>query len=268
MKKPLAPIQFMFFSSLMAIIIWLAIPAAKANVKPFPSPYNGQQLSSEQFPFENYEARYKVSWHGVKAGISVHRLGKAPDGLYFFETDTNPSLAFLPYHAFESTHFSWENGKIKPRSYQYDINEGKRKRTGHIVFDWPNHKVLSMNPRDPFQYAIEDNFQDKLTHVLMLRRDLLKNRTDHFNYTVATGDKVQTYNFKMIGEEVLHTDMGKIDTIKLQTITHGTRVTTIWFAKKMHFIPVKISQQRDGKVVTSAQIISLSSFNHSTQAES
>ena len=130
MKKATPSLQFFFVSSLMAILIWLASPMAKAhaNIRPFASPYNGQSLAPETFPFRTYEARYKVSWRGINAGTSTHRLSQQKDGRYFFEANTVPSLAFLPYKALETTQFTWEAGKIKPLNYQYHIHEGKHQR--------------------------------------------------------------------------------------------------------------------------------------------
>lgn len=208
------------------------------------------------FPFESYEARYKVTWRGVDAGVSIHRLSQMTGHRFYFETVTEPHLGFLPFHSFESTLFTWEKNEIKPYQFQYDIKEGKRRRSGHIQFDWLKQKIISLNPSDPFELELKAHYQDKLTHLFMVRQDLQKNK--HLNqpitYTVATGDKTKTYTFESMGTETLDTQMGKLQTIKLKNTTHGDRVTTIWFAKEWRFLPVKFVHSRNGKIITSAEI--------------
>lgn len=212
------------------------------------------------FPFENYEARYKVTWRGVDAGVSIHRLSKVNQNRFYFEAVTEPHFGFLPFHASESSLFTWEKNEIKPYQFQYNINEGKRKRIGNIQFNWSKQKIMSLNANDPFELELNQHYQDKLTHLFMVRRDLqkAKNPNQPITYIVATGDKTKSYTFVSMGSEFIQTPMGKLDAIKLENTTHGDRVTTIWFAKQWRYLPIKIVHARGGKTITTAEISGLS----------
>ncbi|MFI4937541.1 MAG: hypothetical protein ACHQJ6_03405, partial [Candidatus Berkiellales bacterium] len=62
MKNRKSQLDFLFLSTLLAIVIWMASPSVKAKPNPTPPP----------FPLQTYEARYEVSWHGIPAGTSLH----------------------------------------------------------------------------------------------------------------------------------------------------------------------------------------------------
>lgn len=239
---------------LIGSFLFMLIYSASFRVQAEPN------VNAEAFPFASYEARYKITWRGMDAGTSVHRLSKINPHRFYFEAITEPHLAFLPFRSTESTLFTWEKNEIKPHQFQYDINEGKKKRIGHLQFDWTKQKIVSLNSNDPFEMALEAHHQDKLTHVFMLRRDLQKTHyaNQPITYSVATGDKSKSYIFESMGEETVITPMGKVQTIKLQNTVHGDRVTTIWFAKEWRYFPVKITHSRNGKIVTTAEIAQLS----------
>jgi hypothetical protein len=241
----------LLIGSLFFIFIYAASLNAQAQVT---------SQTATTFPFEPYEARYKITWRGVEAGVSVHKLTQVKPNRFYFEAVTAPSLSFLPFRSFESTIFSWKKNEIKPEEFQYTINEGSKKRVAHLQFDWAKHKINSLNNNDPFELELSEHHQDKLTHLFMIRSDLqkLNHANQAITYMVATGDKSKSYTFEHKGIEMLDTPMGKVQAIKLQNILHGDRVTTIWFAKEWDYLPVKILHARGGKIITSAEIMTLS----------
>ena len=249
----------LLIGSLLFIFLYGATLNVRALAEPQASPMQDAR-HQDVFPFENYEARYKVTWRGVDAGISIHRLSKVNQNKFYFEAVTEPHLGFVPFHASESTLFTWEKNEIKPHQFQYNINEGKKRRIGHIRFDWHNQKILSLNPNDPFELDLDQHFQDKLTHLFMIRRDLQKSKNPNqpITYMVATGDKTKSYTFEHMGNETVTTPLGKIQAVKLKNITHHDRITTIWFAKEWRYLPIKIEHARGGRTITTAEISGLS----------
>jgi hypothetical protein len=239
----------LLIGSLFFIFIYATSLNAQAQVAP-----------QDIFPFEPYEARYKITWRSVEAGVSVHKLTQVKPQRFYFEAVTAPSLGFLPFRSFESTVFTWEKNEIKPDEFQYTINEGSKNRVAHLQFDWSKHKIKSLNTQDPFELELSEHHQDKLTHLFMIRRDLQKSNGPNqaITYMVATGDKSKSYTFEHKGVEMLDTPMGKIQAVKLENTTRGDRVTTIWFAKEWDYLPVKIVHARGGKIITSAEIMTFS----------
>ncbi len=215
-------------------------------------------VKAESFPFASYEARYAILWHGVKAGESINRLYHQKNGQYYFETRTDPNIPLVPYHHFESSTFSWQNGVIKPQHYEFDIKEGKRHKVGNLYFDWKNLIVRNNNKKTPWQPSLTEGMQDKITQTFNLRNDLKKGLND-LNYQVVESDKIKDYRFVILGSERLRTKIGVLDTIKLKHTSKKGYETLMWLAIKLDYLPVKMQQTRHNKVVASGAIISLTS---------
>lgn len=211
-------------------------------------------------PFMEYEASYKISWHGIHAGNSTHRLHQRKDGLYHYETHTKPVFSFIPYGARESSDFKIENDTVIPQNYFYDIKEGKRKKRGNVFFDWKASLVSNKTGKSPWQQTLTPGLQDKLTHSLLLRKELSQGKSK-LSYQVTEDDEIKTYNFTVLGRQMLSTKLGELHTIKVEHISRSQRRTTIWFAVDLDYVPVKMIQHRKGQKVGSAQIASFSRLN-------
>lgn len=253
MKQPTQPLQFWFLSTLVGIMIWVTSPSIKAYVKQTVQP---TQSSAEAFPFREYEAQYSIKFHGIKAGESTHRLMQRPDGLYHFASETLPVFDFIPYQFYESTDFSWQENQFFPQNYHYNYHEGKRHKKGNVAFDWQKNTLGNKVSHEPWEMAIPDNIQDKLTQSLRLRYDLIQNQTK-LSYNVAEDDEVKVYSFRILGEEEVTTELGTFLAVKVEHVHRKGHRTNTWFAKKLNFMPVKINHIRKGRVVGQGEIINL-----------
>lgn len=242
MKNKQNQLNYIFLSSLFVILIWMASTTTKANLTPTP------------FPLKSYEAHYSISWFGIPAGESVHKLHQKTDGNYHFESRTLPKMQMLPYHYHESTDFAWKDGQIYPHNYHYNIKEGKRRKQGHVHFNWDKQTISNAKLKEPWQTEITEGIQDKLTQTLCLRQ-ALKSGSKNLKYTVAEEDKIKDYDFVIVGSEKLKTKIGNFDTLKVEHVSRKGIRTTLWLAKKLEYLPVKMSQMRQGKVVASGEIL-------------
>lgn len=215
--------------------------------------YSKDEINS--FPLAEYEARYSVNWLGIYTGESVHRLSRVKNGQFHFEAKTEPNLRILPYHSVESTDFAWDGNEILPQNYYYNIHEGTRHKKGNVAFNWQSYKVHNPSTPEKWETTIAQGTQDKLTQTLCLRQALLKGDTS-LNFMVAEHDKLKSYRFIILGEERLNTKIGTLDTIKVEHISRKGHRTTMWFAKKFDYLPVKMAQSRRGKQVAGGEILS------------
>lgn len=71
------------------------------------------------------------------------------------------------------------------------------------------------------------------------------------SYQVVDGDEVDTYDFRVIGPEVVTTKAGKINAIKVERVrdpAQDKRITEMWFAKQWDGLLVALRQvEKDGK---------------------
>lgn len=226
----------------MGILIWMASTSVKSA------------------PLAEYEAHYAISWHGIAAGESVHKLHRNNNGHYHFEARTKPHVQILPFQYVESSDFIWEGDKILPQNYYYNVKEGKRRKKGNVTFDWNTRKLHNRETKEPWETAITEGIQDKLTQTLCLRQALIAGQTQ-IAFSVAEEDKIKNYAFKILAKESLKTKLGILETVKVEHVSRKGHRTTLWLAKKYDYVPVKMMQSRQGKVVASGEIMS---FSHST----
>lgn len=242
----MSQLNFIFFSTLVAILIWMASPSVKGYVN---------QEVQNVLPLVEYEARYTVNWHGLYAGESVHKLHKRAAGEYHFETRTFPQLAFLPFNYRESSDFTYHAGKIKPHNYYYNIQEGKKRKVGNVTFNWQQNTLQNKELAEPWETALPKDVQDKLTHTLSLRQ-ALKAGVAIPTFTVAEEDKLKDYAFTILGKERVDTKLGPMDTVKVEHVSRRGNRTTLWLAKSLDYAPVKMQQKRQGKIVAGGEILS------------
>lgn|GEM_PF-1706909 len=205
------------------------------------------------FPIKEYEAEYEISWHGIQAGKSVHSLRLREDGLYHIETQSHPYLSFIPYSYIESSDFAWEDNEVVPRNYYYHIKEGTRLKKGNVFFDWERRRLTNHASNEPWEMDIQPAIQDKLTHTIQLRLDLQNGRS-HLAYLVAEDDEVKTYAFTLLGREDINTQIGYLDTLKVEHLSRKGRRTLMWLARDYDFLPVKVYHFRNNKRVGTGEI--------------
>jgi hypothetical protein len=78
--------------------------------------------------------------------------------------------------------------------------------------------------------------------------DLLNNQRSD-KYTMFEIDRIRPVNVRVIGEKRVDVPAGKFDVIGIQHQAEGSkRVTTLWCARELDYLPVIIEQHRKGKL--------------------
>jgi hypothetical protein len=99
---------------------------------------------------------------------------------------------------------------------------------------------------------------DRLLYQLLLMRDLREGKQP-IRYTVIDGNKVKDYPIEVLGPESLQTPLGNLETVKVRYQKPGSdRSTTLWCAKSLGYLPVKLDHHEDEDDTTSAMIQSVS----------
>ena len=106
------------------------------------------------------------------------------------------------------------------------------------------------------EFALELGHLDGLTYQLKLQSDLIKlarkkdqlttQKTSSLHYPLITKGRQKVYHFKILGEEVLETLLGKITTLKIKKLyKNDKRETLLWFAPKWNFALVQLWQKEE-----------------------
>jgi len=203
-------------------------------------------LSAEQLPIPSFEAKYKVHRGSLTIGEAQRRLYQQGDVWVFENSSRTTGLAalFVKDTVTERSHAHYQNGRMLPQSYLYQREGGKREREVKLRFDWPQQRVVNSINDDPWVMDIPTGTLDKFLYQLQMMIDLEKQQP--LNYQVADGGKLKQYQIEIIGSELLTTPFGEFETVILKR-RNDKRQTTMWCAKALHFLPLKITQiEKDG----------------------
>lgn len=252
MNRPQVPLNLYFLSCLVFLLAWLSCSHVHA-------------ATNHALPISPYEAEYEISWHGLKAGTSIHRLEKNSDQTYTVESRTIPRFNWVPLHFVERSQFTWQQNDIKPLHYYYDLKEARKHKKGAVVFDWTKKRVRNTISPEPWDQAMPEGIQDKLTHALKLRLNLIKNKDDDLKFIVAEDDEIKPYQFYIVAHERTQTRLGWLDTTKVTHTSRSGKQFTMWLASSFEYAPVKVAQSKNGSVFAQGEITTYKKLKNITK---
>jgi hypothetical protein len=199
-------------------------------------------LSAQQIT--DFSANYLVRYNNIQAAELKQTLETQADGTRLYTSTMKAKGVFSyikPDIITETSLWHLQNGEIQPLNYSYRRTGGKKEKQLTMRFDWTAMAVDIDDKKHPWQLDLRPKTLDKLVYQIALMQDLNEGK-QHFDYTIADGGKLKTYNIGMIGEEVIETPLGKIETIKFTRIKNidKKRKTTLWCAPALNYLPVKI----------------------------
>jgi hypothetical protein len=225
-----------------SIVMWIIVLLAPVLSMPAWS-------TSAKLPY--FSATYDATIKGisVKATREYRPLENNLEELHFEATSLFAGLS-------ERSHFSWEEGQIKPVRFSYKRSVLGKQQQKTLTFDWANDKIVSTDQDSSFLIDNTSKALDRLSFQLQLQYDLLRAGSDDI-YRVADKDKIKQYRFEIIGEEVLDTKMGKIKTRKIKVIRENkSRVTYLWLASELNNLLTRLEQFKNDKKEFGLQITS------------
>jgi hypothetical protein len=201
-------------------------------------------LAIELKPFS---ASYTADWKQLPVSGSAERSLQALDnGLWQLNFEASMLVASLT----EESTLRVDNDVFLPQTELYERNGlGKGKKIEHD-FDWDAKQVIGSDRDTPVRLPLNRGLLDKSTYQLALQYDVAAGKKS-MSYQVVDGDEVETYDFRVLGEETVRTKAGLIDAIKVERVrdpTQSSRKTILWFAKDWDFLLVRLHQvETDGK---------------------
>jgi len=201
------------------------------------------------FP-ESFTATYTLHKGPVTLAEMKRKLYKNDNGNYVYESYSEPvgyARWFTDNTLLEKTEWTYHQQQLRPIKYSYERNGSKKKRHVKLNFDWDRMRVTNDINNDHWSMKITEGTLDKLLYHLALMHDL-SNGTESLEYQIADGGKLKTYHFNNLGQEVLQTKLGALNTIKLKK--PGKRDTILWCAEELNYLPIKLVQEENGIELT------------------
>lgn len=216
------------FGSLLLIVILFSNISNAANIELLPE----------------YKAKYSIKVGPVEIGRATRSLEKLANGKYQFVSDSKSTGVvswFVKPRVVQTSIFSYENGNIKPEKYHF-VNEKKL----NVIqrYHWKTQTVVSKQNEEIFEYDIPSMTYDQNVYQLAIMLDLNNNARKSV-YHIAENKRLKTYAIKYLGSKKLKTIYGKLE---VERVRHEDKrgMTTLWFAKKLKYLPVRIDHKEKG----------------------
>ncbi|MBX2809693.1 MAG: DUF3108 domain-containing protein [Cellvibrionaceae bacterium] len=195
---------------------------------------------AEPLPFFSAEYEAEISGFAVQASREFKALNDSTHELRFTATSLFASID-------ERSQFSWEDTRILPSDYSYERKIMGKKRTRTLQFDRDKQHIKSSENGQSQRLSITHHTLDNLSYQLQLQQDLLTAKSP-LHYHIADKHRLKTYQFEVLGDEIIETALGKLTTTKV-SLKHNNsqRVTYIWFAKDWHYLLARFEQFEEGK---------------------
>ncbi|MDH3690248.1 MAG: DUF3108 domain-containing protein [Gammaproteobacteria bacterium] len=198
---------------------------------------------------DNLTVSYSVTHGKLKLGSIEKTLTRHGDSFKLVaDTKANAMTQLFTGDLHEEATFKLEGETLYPLQYAV-VRDGKKGYQRRVTFDWKQRLLNYDDGRVediPAGYVADSG---SIFFALML--DAARPTTGD-TVAVVTGKGVNMYSVEIVGEETLKTPLGELNTLKLiQTrIDKPDRQLSVWLAVDKGNLPVKIEQQKKGKIST------------------
>jgi hypothetical protein len=202
---------------------------------------------AQAFDIKPFIASYTADWKQLPvSGSAERRLEKNEGDQWHLVFKASMLVAGLT----EESMFEFQENALIPLRYRYERSGLGKGKTVEQTFDWKTKQLTGNDNGSAVNIALNKGLLDKSSYQVALQRDVADGKQS-MSYQVFDGDEVETYDFRVLGEESVETKVGSIPAIKVERVrdpTQSSRRTTIWFAKDWDYLLVALNQvEKDGK---------------------
>ncbi|NNL63264.1 MAG: DUF3108 domain-containing protein [Woeseiaceae bacterium] len=160
------------------------------------------------------------------------------------------------------------SGQMRVSSAFTPVADGMRPVTYHAIdtigddpeariqFDWSTNTATGTVGGDDVTFELDGLSHDAVSIQYELMHDLLTEQPNS-SYTLFDVDKMRVANIKDAGKRSVRTRAGVYDVVGIQHQRQGSsRVTTMWCAPQLDYLPVIIEQHKSGKLKFRATLTS------------
>ena len=208
-----------------------------------------------------FQAIYNAQLKQVDGQVMM-TLKKEQDNLYSYEIITRPSgfwRVIIDGSIREKSTFVFNDGLVQSKTYELTDTIRSKPRQSLAIFDWDN-LLLSGNYKDR-KFELPLNI-DVIARATLQIAIIANNQGPNLSsdYYILDRDKVLKVQVNKKDTVNVRVPFGEFETIEIQHRSEQSEITnSLWLAPELGYIPIKIAQKEDGKIVFSA---SLSQLTH------
>lgn len=204
-------------------------------------------LPAHAFELQPFSTSYTADFKNAPfSGTAERSLVRLRNGSWELRFEASMLVARLS----ERSRFGVEQGALVPTSYQYTRSGMGSTRKVEQDFDWGTRQILGLHKGKAYRVPLHRGLLDRSTYQLALQQDVARGKTS-MTYQVLDETEVETYDFRVLGEENVRTRAGLVRALKVERVRdpgQSRRQTTLWFAPEWNYLLVRLHQrENDGK---------------------
>jgi hypothetical protein len=202
-----------------------------------------------------------VTYRGISGGQIESSLshGSVP-GQWLYETRAFPNLlgrvAVSP-QARERSVMQVTPSGVRPLTYDFNDGSDSSQKDVRFKFDWTARRVRGEAEGKAFDLEVQPGTQDTASVQAAMIIELLAGRSPAA-FPILTGSKLREYRYWPEGRATVTTPLGQFETVVWANQRDGsTRVTKVWHAPALGYVPVQAIQYRKGQAETKMTLVAL-----------
>jgi hypothetical protein len=215
-----------------------------------------------QPPPAPFVATYQVAWHGITAGESTVTLAAPAQtpGTFTYSSNIKAHGIFrlaFPDALIQSSTFTLADGHILPLHYLETGQARDHRDDVDLTFDPTTGRVHGTSETHAVDQPLDAGIQDPMSVQIELMRQLQAGLAPT-QFKLFDKDEAKEYSYTRERSEVLNTPLGALDTVVYRSDRPGSdRVTRLWLAPKLNYLPLQAERARKGSVDLSMRITAL-----------
>ena len=151
--------------------------------------------------------------------------------------------------------FTTDADGVRPVTY-HALDTISKKPEAHVRFDWTTNQASGTVGEEDVLLQLDGISHDSVSIQYQLMYDLLNDRTNT-QYVLFDVDKMRVANVRKVGTKTVKTQAGTFDVVGIAHQREGSsRITTLWCAQELDYLPVIIEQHRKEKLKFRATLTS------------
>ena len=204
---------------------------------------NAHRVSSGSPLISSYDLNYEAQFNGMQIS-AVHRFSRLDNGQYKETLEAKGILGKVTERAVFDISSDYQ---IIPREHSYRRSLVGVKRTEKQLFDWSNGVVTYSKGKKKQPLEIQPGYMDTMSHKLQLRWDLAAQK-NALTYPVISRGKLKQYTYEVVGNEVITTAIGPLNTTVIQRVEDKeSKATKVWLATDWDYVMVRLHKMERGE---------------------
>lgn len=192
-----------------------------------------------------FTATYAINANGT-TGTATRKLVKNGNQYKYTVTGSAARIATLNQEA----SFSLSGNQILPASASASTKFLGIGNTHKVKFNNQAKTVVSTYKNKSQTLSMPRQAFDDLSMEAQIRQELINGKFTG-SYPLVKKTDIETTRFKRIGNSKITVPAGTYEVVRFDRLHQDkNRVTSFWLAPSLNYLPIKVSQNDDGKVIS------------------